>query len=527
MTESRQAALPTPSAPSRRSMYPVLIAVLIPLVLGGIDSMIVNTALPTIVSELGGLDLMTWVVVAYTLAMAATTPVWGKLGDMYGRKGIFMAAVVIFLLGSALSGMSQTMEQLIGFRAVQGIGAGGLMVGVFSIIAELIPARERGTYQGLISAVFSSATLGGPLVGGAVTEYLGWRWGFYINLPLGAISLLMIATMVKLPKRRSEARIDYAGSVLLATGIVSLVLVTSWGGTRYSWGSAPVLGLIALGVVAFVVFVFVERRAAEPVLPPAVFRDANFALISVIGLLMGVVMLGAPTFLPMFMQAVQGASVTNSGFLLAPLLLAMMATSAIAGRMTSKSGKYKGLIIAGAALVALANLLFSRMTTDTGSFLTAAIMVIQGAGIGILTQTTMLVAQNSVRTKDLGVASATTTLARLGGGSVGVALMGALFASRMSESLAASGVSGQSGIKGEVSHEGAQLDVSGLAGLPEGTREAYEGAVASGIQQVFLLTAVVSIATLALTWFVKEVPLAEENDPAPAESEAQVERSAG
>lgn len=409
------------------SVRMVLFALMVAMLLAMLDNMIVGTAMPTIVGELGGLEHLSWVVTAYTLATAASTPIWGKLGDMYGRKGVFLTSIVIFLIGSALSGMAQDMGQLIGFRAVQGLGAGGLMVGVMAIIGDLIPPRERGKYQGMMVGVMAVAMIGGPLVGGSITDHLGWRWSFYINLPLGAIALIMVTAVLHLPKKRSQTRIDYVGAALLTIGITALVLITTWGGTEYDWLSAQIVGLGVAGVVSLVLFVLVERKVSEPVLPLHIFRNGNFSLVTVIGFLVGFVMFGSMTFLPLFQQTVQGASATNSGLLLLPMLLAMMAVSLFAGRVTTRTGKYKIFVVVGGGLITLGLTLLSLMDTDTTRFTSGAYMAVLGAGMGFLMQTTMLIAQNSVEMKDMGVGSSSATLFRTIGGSFGVAILGAIF----------------------------------------------------------------------------------------------------
>jgi MFS family permease len=317
-----------------RSVRVVLLALMITMMLAMLDNMIVGTAMPTIVGELGGLEHLAWVVTSYTLATAASTPLWGKLGDMYGRKGVFMSSIVLFLIGSALSGMAQDMGQLIAFRAVQGLGAGGLMVGVMAIIGDLIPPRERGKYQGMMAGVMALAMIGGPLVGGTITDHWGWRWAFYINLPLGVVALAAISAVLHLPKKRAQARIDYLGAALLTVGITAIVLVTTWGGTEYAWTSARIMELIGIGVAALVGFVFWQTKAAEPVVPLHIFRSRNFTLMSLIGFITGFVMFGATLFLPLYQQSVQGASATNSGLLLLPMLGAMLVTSMVAGRVT-------------------------------------------------------------------------------------------------------------------------------------------------------------------------------------------------
>ncbi|NUK10779.1 MFS transporter [Streptomyces lunaelactis] len=488
------------AAPEPRSVRVVILALMIAMLLAMLDNMIVGTAMPTIVGELGGLEHLSWVVTAYTLATAASTPIWGKLGDMYGRKGIFLTAIVIFLIGSVLSGMAQDMGQLIGFRAIQGLGAGGLMVGVMAIIGDLVPPRERGKYQGMMAAVMAVAMIGGPLVGGTITDHLGWRWSFYINLPLGAVALAMVTTVLHLPKKRTDARIDYLGAVLLTVGITAIVLVTTWGGTEYAWDSAVIMELIAIGVASLTGFVFSQTRVPEPIMPLHIFRSRNFTLMSVIGFLAGFVMFGAVLFLPLYQQSVQGASATNSGLLLLPMLLSMLVVSMIAGRVTTSTGKYRIFPIIGGGLMMAGLFLLSTMDTGTSRLTSGLYMAVLGAGMGFLMQITMLVAQNSVELKDMGVASSGATLFRTLGSSFGVAIMGALFTGRVQDEMAARGGS-------QITQGSAQLDAASLAKLPDQVREAYEFAVASGTHAAFLLGAAVAVIGFVAAFFVKEVPL--------------------
>ncbi|MET9877340.1 MDR family MFS transporter [Actinacidiphila glaucinigra] len=487
----------------QRSVRVVLFGLMIAMLLAMLDNMIIGTAMPTIVGELGGLEHLSWVVTAYTLATAASTPVWGKLGDLYGRKGIFMSSIVIFLIGSALSGMAQDMGQLIAFRAVQGLGAGGLIVGVMAIIGDLIPPRERGKYQGMMAGVMAVAMIGGPLVGGYITDNWGWRWSFYINLPLGVVALFMISAVLHLPKKQIKTSIDYLGTVLLTIGITSLVLLTTWGGNQYEWGSPQILGLLVLGVAALAGFLYVETRVAEPVIPLHIFRSRNFSLISVIGFLVGFVMFGAMTFLPLFQQIVQGASATNSGLLLLPLLLSMMVVSLIAGRVTTQTGKYKIFPIVGGGLMTVGLYLLSTMDTGTSRFVSGVWMAVLGAGMGFLMQITMLIAQNSVEMKDMGVGSSSSTLFRTIGGSFGVALFGAIFTHQvqntMTDRLGEAAAGATSGA--------AQMDPAGLAKLAPPVKDAYLHAVAGGTHHVFLWGAVVSVIGFLLAFFVKEIPL--------------------
>ncbi|MFD3498901.1 MDR family MFS transporter [Streptomyces sp. NPDC058676] len=486
-----------------KSVRVVLLALMITMMLAMLDNMIVGTAMPTIVGELGGLEHLSWVVTAYTLATAASTPLWGKIGDMYGRKGVFMSSIVLFLIGSALSGMAQDMGQLIGFRAVQGLGAGGLMVGVMAIIGDLIPPRERGKYQGMMAGVMALAMIGGPLVGGTITDNWGWRWSFYINLPLGVVALAAISVVLQLPKKRAQARIDYLGAGLLTVGITAIVLVTTWGGSEYAWTSARIMELIGIGVAALIGFVFWQTKAAEPVVPLHIFRSLNFTLMSVIGFITGFVMFGATLFLPLYQQSVQGASATNSGLLLLPMLGAMLVTSMVAGRVTTNTGKYKVFPIVGSVLMVVGLYLLSLMDTDTSRLTSGVYMAVVGLGMGCLMQITMLVAQNSVEMKDMGVASSSTTLFRTLGSSFGVAIMGALFNNRVQDVM-----SERAGALGsKVTEQSAQLDAASLAKLPEAVSDAYKHAVSAGTHSAFLLGAVVALVAMVGSWFVKEVPL--------------------
>ncbi|MFJ5836838.1 MDR family MFS transporter [Streptomyces shenzhenensis] len=497
-----------------KSVRVVLLALMIAMMLAMLDNMIVGTAMPTIVGELGGLQHLSWVVTGYTLATAAATPIWGKLGDMYGRKGAFMASIVIFLIGSALSGMAQDMGQLIGFRAVQGLGAGGLLVGVMAIIGDLVPPRERGKYQGMMAGVMALAMIGGPLVGGTITDNWGWRWAFYINLPLGMIALAAVSAVLHLPKKRTKTRIDYLGAALLTVGITAIVLVTTWGGTEYAWTSARIMELCAIGIVSLIAFVIWQTKAAEPVLPLHIFRSRNFTLMSVIGFITGFVMFGATLFLPLYQQSVQGASATNSGLLLLPMLGAMLVTSMVAGRVTTNTGRYKIFPIAGGVLMVAGLYLLSLMDTGTSRFTSGVYMAVLGLGMGCLMQITMLVAQNSVQMKDMGVASSSTTLFRTLGSSFGVALMGALFNHRVQDVMAErAGSAGR-----QLTEQSAQLDAASLAKLPAAAREAYQHAVSAGTHSAFLLGTAVAVIVLIAAVFVKEVPLkgGPQKDPADA-----------
>src|SRR5262245_61841065 len=349
----------------RREVLVVLPGLLLAIMLAMLDNLIVGTAMPHIVGELGGLNRLSWVVTAYVLGTTVSTPLWGKIGDLYGRKGIFLTSIVIFLVGSALSGASQSMDQLIAFRALQGLGAGGLFVGAMAIIGDLVPPRERGRYQGLMAGVMALAMVAGPLVGGFITDNLNWRWAFYVNLPLGGVTLAWLWFRLHLPKLRTEHRIDWVGASLLSVGITALVLITTWGGNQYAWGSAQILGLAGLAVVTLVLFGVVERRVAEPIISLQLFRNRNFAVVSGIGFLLGFAMFGAINFLPLYQQTVQGASATNSGLLLLPMMLAMMVVSIVAGQVITRTGKYKIFPVIGGVGMTIGMILLSFVDVGT------------------------------------------------------------------------------------------------------------------------------------------------------------------
>jgi EmrB/QacA subfamily drug resistance transporter len=484
---------------SKREIYTVMSGLIIAMLLAMLDNLVVGTAMPTIVGELGGLAHLSWVVTAYALATAVSTPVWAKLGDLYGRKGVFIASIVVFLAGSALTGLSQNMGELIGFRGVQGLGAGGLMVGAMAIIADLVPLRERGRYQGMMAAVMPLAFIGGPLLGGFLTDNFSWRWAFYINLPLGVLALIVVALTMHLPGRRTErVTIDWRGAGLLAAGLAALTLLCSWGGSQYPWSSAPIITLGVVTAAALAAFVAVERRVTEPVLSLALFRSRNFTAATTLTFLTGFAMFGAVTFLPQFQQNVQGASATSSGLQLLPLMGGMLATSLLGGQLVTRTGRYRGLLITGSVLMTAGLALLATMSVTTGQLTTSVYMVVLGVGMGLLMQTTMLVVQNSVAQRDVGVASGAATLFRTIGGSIGVSLLGTLFAQQVQSALPD---------RAGGAPAGGALTPSTLEALPAPLREAYQAAITSGIHQVFLGGAAIAVVALIAAWAIREVPL--------------------
>src|SRR6188472_52851 len=352
----------TEPALTRREFVLTFGGLLLAMLLASLDQTIVATALPTIVGDLGGLDELSWVVTAYLLGATVTMPLWGRASDLYGRKALFVAAIVVFLTGSALSGAAQSLGQLIGFRALQGLGAGGLMTLAMAIVGEIVTPRERGRYQGYIQMVFVVASVAGPLLGGVFTDHLSWRWVFYVNLPIGAAALALIVSELHLPARRSPARIDVAGAALLAIAVTAILLVTTWGGREYAWGSAEIVGLAVAAVAALGGFLVRERAAAEPILPLRLFRDPVFAVVSAVLFLTTLAFFSVVVFMPVFLQAVTGAEATASGLLLLPLLLAATTSTAVSGRIISRTGRYKAFPVAGLALMTVGLFLLSRMT---------------------------------------------------------------------------------------------------------------------------------------------------------------------
>ncbi|MEW2526330.1 MDR family MFS transporter [Streptomyces sp. NPDC047071] len=467
-----------------RNVRWVLLGVMLAMLLSMLDNMVVGTAMPTIVGDLGGLEHISWVVTAYTLVTAVTTPIWGKCGDLFGRKPTYLASIAVFLAGSALCGASRSMTELIAFRALQGIGAGGIGAGAFALIAALVPPRERGKYQGMTASVMAIGTIGGPLLGGLITGNWGWRWAFYINLPLGLFALVWLWRTLHVPTRRIKARIDWLGIALLTVTISVIVLAATWAGTTYAWGSWQILGLGATAALGLALFVRAERRAAEPVLPLTIFTGhRNFPLAIVLLLAAGVVMFGAGLYLPLFQQTVQGASATHSGLLMLPLMIPVVIVSTIAGKVMSATGKYKIFPILGAGFLAVGLGLLATMGTATAHTLACAYMVLVGIGLGLTQQMAGTIAQNSVAMRDMGTAMSAVTLFRTLGGSLGVAVFGSLFTRAIQP------------------HP------------PTEATDAYLNAVAHGTQQVFLTGAILCVAAFIAALRVIETPLRKAGPP--------------
>ncbi|MFC9338397.1 DHA2 family efflux MFS transporter permease subunit [Streptomyces sp. NPDC057020] len=492
---------------SRRTILVAIGALLLGMLLAALDQTIVATALPTIVSELGGMEHLSWVVTAYILASTAGTPLWGKLGDQYGRKRLFQGAIVLFLIGSALCGIAQNMPQLIAFRAVQGLGGGGLIVLSMAIVGDLVPPRERGRYQGLFGAVFATTSVLGPLLGGVVTQQLSWRWVFYINLPIGIVALFVIAAVLHVPVRSTRHTIDYLGTLLIASVAICLVLVASLGGTTWAWGSAQIIGLAVLAAVLLVLFVQVERRAAEPVLPLKLFRIRTFSLVSVISFVIGFAMFGAMTYLPTFLQVVQGVTPTRSGVHMLPMVAAILITSTVTGQIVSRTGRWKVFPIAGTAVTCLGLLLLHRLTENSSTAEMSVYFFVFGVGLGLVMQVLVLVVQNAVPYADLGVATSGATFFRSIGASFGVAVFGTIFTTRLTHSLddvfAAATASGQDVPPG-IGPEQLAADPRTVTALPAGLRPEVLHAYATSIADVFLYAAPVVLAAFLVALFLKE-----------------------
>ncbi|MFF1372203.1 DHA2 family efflux MFS transporter permease subunit [Streptomyces virginiae] len=476
-------------------------ALLLGLLIAALDQTIVSTALPTIVSDLGGMAHLSWVVTAYMLASTAATPLWGKLGDQYGRKKLFQYAIVLFLIGSALCGIAQDMPQLIGFRALQGLGGGGLIVLSMAIVGDIVPPRERGKYQGLFGGVFGATSVLGPLLGGLFVDNLSWRWVFYINLPIGLVALVVIAAVLHIPARSSKHTIDYLGTFLIACVATCLVLIASLGGT-WGWGSARVIGVAVLGAFLLACFLVVERRAAEPVLPLGLFRIRTFTLCSAISFVVGFAMFGAMVYLPTFLQVVQGVSPTMSGVHMLPMVIGMLLTSTVSGQIVSRTGRWKVFPIAGTAVTALGLLLLHQLHRTSSTWEMSVYFFVFGAGLGLVMQVLVLVVQNAVSYADLGVATSGATFFRSIGASFGVAIFGTVFTHQLDDKLAAS-------LAGATLPAGASVaqleaDPRAIAALPADLQPRVLDAYATAITDVFLYAVPIVLIAFVIAWFLKE-----------------------
>ncbi|MFZ6003143.1 MAG: MDR family MFS transporter [Actinomycetota bacterium] len=491
---------------THRQILVVFSGLMAGMLLAALDQTIVSTALPTIVGELGGLDHLSWVVTAYLLTTTASTPLYGKLSDIYGRRLMFQSAIVIFVVGSMLCGLSQDMLQLVVFRGIQGIGAGGLMAMAFAIIGDIVSPRERGRYTGYLGAVFAVASVAGPLLGGFFVDNLTWRWVFYVNVPIGIVALVITSSVLRLPFARQDHEVDFVGAALLVAGVSTLLLGLVWGGSEYPWGSPVIAGLLAAAVVLTGVFLWWERRTPEPILPLRLFRGWVFSGGVALSFLLGGAMFGAIVFLPLFLQVATGATATNSGLLLLPLMAGLMTTSILSGRVIAKTGHYRRWPIAGMGIAALGMYLLSNMEPDTTRLASSLYMLVVGLGLGMVMQVLVLAVQNGADFKDLGVVTSSVNFFRSLGGSFGVSIFGVLFATLLDDKLSEFIPPGALGSAG-LSPEALTASPEQIQALPPDILLPVTQAMSDSITAIFLCTVPLLAIGVAIALVLPELPL--------------------
>jgi EmrB/QacA subfamily drug resistance transporter len=489
----------TETTASRRRL--IFGALLLVLFIASLDQTIVSTALPTIVGDLGGLQHLSWVVTAYLLASTVVAPLYGKLGDLYGRKRVLQVALVLFLVGSALCGLARTMPQLIAFRAVQGLGGGGLLVVAMAVVGDLVAPRDRGRYQGLFGGVFGVSVVAGPLLGGFFVDNLSWQWIFYINLPLGLVALAVIATAFRSQQVTTRRRIDWVGTIVLAAGLSGVILYTSLGGTSYAWDAPGMLAAISAGVALLALFPVIEARAEEPILPPELFHNMTFRTTSAIGFVVGFALFGSVTFIPLYLQIVKGHSATDAGLLMTPMMVGVLVTSTASGFLISHYGRYRVFPIVGTAIATAGLYLLSTLEVATATDVAAGYMLLLGLGLGLVMQVLVLAAQNAVDYRLLGVATSGATLFRQVGGSIGVSVFGAIFTNELGRELTRRLPAG--------AHAPAHASPPAIQHLPPAIHAVYVTAVAVALHPVFLTAAAVMVVAFGLSWLLGDVPLRE------------------
>ncbi|HXH36163.1 MAG TPA: MDR family MFS transporter [Plantibacter sp.] len=496
---------PVEGGPSTRSVLLVFAGLMVAMLLASLDQTIFSTALPTIVGQLDGVEHMLWVTTAYILASTIVMPVYGKLGDLIGRKWLFIIAIGIFLVGSVMGGLADSMATLIAGRAVQGLGGGGLMILALAIIADVVPARQRGKYNGIMGAVFAVSSVAGPLLGGFFTDGPGWRWAFWMNIPLGALAIVLAIFFLKLPKRTyAKPKIDYPGMIVLALAVTSLVLFTTWGGNTYDWDSPVIIGLIIGTVVFGGLFVWIESRAAEPVIPLKLFKNRNFTLTTGAGLITGVAMFGALAYMPTYLQMVTGVGATAAGLLMIPMMGSLLIASVASGQIVSRTGKYKMIPIIGSFITALGLFLLSTLTATTAIWIMCAFLAVMGLGLGLSMQILVLVVQNSFPRSIVGTATSSNNFFRQIGSSLGAAIVGSLFVSRLTDILASSVPAGASGGSDGLN----SLTPAAVSALPEAARSIIVNAYNDALTPIFLIMVPLVLVSAVLLMFVQEKPLA-------------------
>ncbi|HXG35758.1 MAG TPA: MDR family MFS transporter [Dehalococcoidia bacterium] len=512
-----------PSSAAHRQVMLVLPGLLLGMFLAALDQTIVATALPTIVGDLGGLDHLSWVITAYLLTSTASVPLYGKLSDIYGRKTLFQLTIFIFIVGSVLSGIAQNMLQLIIFRGVQGIGAGGIMSLAMAIVADVVAPRERGRYQGYFGGMFAMASVLGPLLGGLFVDHLSWRWAFLINLPLGLAAMAVTQFALKLSYRRLDHPVDYLGAALMVSGVSCLLLVATWGGREYAWASPTIVSLVIAGFSLTVLFVLQQLRAPEPLLPLRLFKLRAFGMGTLIMFLVGFTMFGAIAFLPLYLQVVKGVSATESGLKMLPLMVGVVSMSILSGRLISSTGRYRFYPIAGSAIMAAGLFSLSRINENTGYLEASFYMLTLGTGLGMIFQVLIIAAQNEVEFRDIGTATAGMNFFRSMGGAFGVATYGSILNNRLDHYIPRFVPAGS---VASVNETALRSTPEQIRSLPPDVLNGLVEAFARSLHFVFLAAALVAVLAFLLTWLLREVPLREHAhlaaDPAEGRAETSV-----